>query len=99
LLLFRTLLLNHPAPGEAAAAPPLPHAARAIALLSGDFVAALEDREAGVWRCAPRRTVDRTHTQDDGGGRAGSLTAPARADKRRAFRLVRDGCLGAPRAL
>ena len=94
VLLLPTLLLYHPAPGAAASAAPLTHSARAAALLSGDFAAALADRDAGVRRLSPRRASRRTSATARGGAPAGS-DGSVTAAQRRALRLVRAGRLSA----
>jgi len=61
LFLLPTLLLHSPARAPADAPdrprPPLLHAERAAVVMRGDFIAALADRNAGVWRPGWRRPV------------------------------------------
>jgi len=96
LSLFPSLLLHAPcrAPADARdrPRPPLPHKARAAALMRADFVAALADRNAGGWRPWWARPVpEGGEAHRRGGGRA---AAPTRA-QRRALKLVRAGRLSA----
>ena len=100
LLLLPTLALH--VPGRLAAdgaPPPLSHAARAAALLDGDFVAVLADRNAGVWR--PPRGGAAVRRGGGGsaaaGGAAGCPASPGRpsAAQRRALRQAAVGRLGA----
>ena len=96
LLLLPSLLLHAPcrAPADAPdrPRPPLPHKARAATLMRGDFVAALADRNAGVWRPGWARPVPAGGEADRRGG--GRAAAPTRAE-RRALKLVRAGRLSA----
>jgi len=94
VLVLPTLLLHHPALGAAASAAPLTHSARAAALLSGDFAAALADRDAGVWLSAPRQAERRRRPTQPGGASAGT-DGRVTAGHRRALRLVRAGRLSA----
>jgi len=96
LLLLPSLLLHAPCPAPADAPdrprPPLPHKARAAALMRGDFGAALAHRNAGVLRPGCARPVQAGGEADwRGGGRA---AAPTRA-QRRALKLVCAGRLSA----
>jgi len=86
LLLLPSVILHHPALGRAAASPPLTQAQRATTLLTGDFAAAVADRDAGVWRSPPRAARPRQGSPSGGGPTAA---------QRRALRLVRAGRLGA----
>ena len=96
LLLFPSLLLHAPCRTPADAPdrpqPPLPHKARAAALMRADFVATLADRNAGVWRPGWARPVPEGGEADRRGG--GRAAAPTRA-QRCALKLVRAGRLSA----
>jgi len=98
LLLLSSLSLHVPArPAPDGVSPPLSLAARAAALLDGDFLASLADRHSGVWRpgVEPARRV--------GGSRAPrvdtatTLAAPTRLApaQRRVLRQVAAGRLSA----
>jgi len=98
LLLLPSLAVHVPTrPATDGAPPPLSHAARAAALLDGDFLAALADRNAGVWRrgVAPARSAEgsRAPRVDAVPGR----TAPTRLapGQRRALRQAAAGRLSA----
>ena len=94
VLLLPSILLHYPAQGATTSSAPLPHAARAAAVFSGDFSSALADRDAGVWRSAIR-TAGKGWPL--GAGRAAAPDAPGRvkASQRRSLLLVRDGRLSA----
>jgi len=96
LLLLPPLLLHAPCRALVDApdrpCPPLPHKARAAVLMRGDFVAALADRSAGVWRPGLARPVPAGGEADRRGG--GPMAAPMRA-QRRVLKLVRAGRLSA----
>jgi len=96
LLLLPSLVLHAPARAPADAAdrplPPLSHADRAAAVLRGDFVAALADRNAGVWRASWSRPVANADPPDHHGGQGAARATPS---QRRALRLVRAGRLSA----
>ncbi|KAK1867171.1 hypothetical protein I4F81_009680 [Pyropia yezoensis] len=100
LLLLPSLALHSPTPAvpQRADADPtaaLSHAARATALLDGDFAGALGDRNAGIWRPPVGRGA-----RPAGAVREGDALSPARparptAAQRRALRQVRSGRLSA----
>jgi len=96
LLLLPTLLLHSPARAPADAPdrprPPLLHAERAAVVMRGDFIAALADRNAGVWRPGWRRPVGERPAV---ARRAGQRVAQPSSSQRRALRLVREGRLSA----
>jgi len=94
LLTLPSLIFHHPAPRAAAARPPLTHAARGAALLGADFLAALADRDAGVWRSPPSPSGRRQRARS---AEEAGLSSPAQvtAGQRRALRLVRAGRLSA----
>ena len=94
VLLLPTLLLHHLARGEAASAPPVTHAARVAAIFSGDFAAALADRDAGVSSSPPRCGRLPPRSQDVGSYAPG-VPARVTVGQRRALRLVRAGRLSA----
>jgi len=79
LLLLPSLLLHAPCSAPADASdrprPPVPRKARAAALMRGDFVSALADRNAGVWRPEWARPVPAGgETDRRGGERAAAST-------------------------
>ena len=95
VLLLPSLLLHHPAPSAAVTAAPLTHSARAAALLSGDFEAALADREVCIWRSNPR-PAERQQRPTASGGASAATDGPVTTEQRRALRLVLAGRLSAP---
>ncbi|OSX80420.1 hypothetical protein BU14_0052s0036 [Porphyra umbilicalis] len=70
----------------------LSHAARAAAVLDGDFVAALADRNAGVWRPSARGAAA---TDKRGGGRAAAPSQRVTGAQRGALRQAATGRLSA----
>lgn len=103
-LLLPSLLLHVPAPPRDGRHTPTPltRAARAAALLSGEFAAALADRNAGMWRPPPDgdRPGGGGSRSWAGGARRGgrvppTAALPPTAAERRVLRLVRAGRLSA----
>jgi len=96
LLLLPSLVLHTPSRAPAKAPyrpqPPPLHADRVAAVLRGDFVAALTDRNAGVWRPGWKRTVADPQTAPPQWGQAAARPTPS---QRRALGLVRVGRLSA----
>jgi len=96
LLLLPSLVLHTPscAPAKAPDRPHTPpsYADRVAAVLRGDFVAALTDRNAGVWRPGWKRTVADPRTAPPLSGQAAAQPTPS---QRRALGLVRVGQLSA----
>jgi len=95
LLALPSMIFHHPAPRAAAARPPMPNAARAAALLGGDFSAALGDRDAGVWRAPPAPPGRRARLSLARGGARPPPPSAVTAGQRRALRLVQAGRLSA----
>jgi len=95
-LLLPSLLLHPPARAPAheldRPRPPLMHAERAAVVMRGDFIAALADRNAGVWRPGWRQPVGETPAVVR---RAGQRAAKPSSSQHRALRLPREGQLSA----
>jgi len=72
--------------------PPLPHKARVAALMRGDFVAALADRNADVWRPAWAHPVP---AGGEANRRGGVRVAAHMRAQRRPLKLMRGGRLSA----